>query len=37
MRVKIDQNGITEVKKTMASIDINERLIFNFYEKNDKG
>ena len=33
----MDQNGITKVKMTMALIDINERLIANFFRMNHKG
>jgi len=31
------QNKIIEVKMTMAMIDINERLVSNFYDMNHEG
>jgi len=33
----MDQNRITKVKMTMTLIDVNERLVSNFYEINYKG
>jgi len=34
---KIDQNGITKVKMTMALIDINKRLIPDLFEMKHEG
>jgi len=33
----MDQSGTIEVKMTMALIDINQRLVSNFFEMNHKG